>query len=343
MRILVTGAAGFIGSHIANELIKEHEVWGIDDESGGTFQNVSPDVIACYIDLADDLETLEAVVEINRPDVIYHLAANAREGASFFQPISVVRRNTMAYTNVITAAIKYNVKRIILFSSMAIYGNQQPPFCETMEARPVDIYGLQKANMEAMTKMLAASHGIEYVIIRPHNVFGKFQCLNDIHRNVLAIWMNKIARGEPVTIYGDGQQKRALSYIGNSLPAFIKAMDAPNSSIFNIGGGWPLAIVDLAQMTIEAMGEDSATYPIEYLPDRHAEVRHAYTCHERAERELGFREDTEEQIMEGILNMAEWARPLLPQGWATTDKLEIPKRENTANVENQRYMERKTF
>ncbi len=327
-RILIAGSAGFIGSHIANELHRlGYVIYGVDDLSGGSRENMNSDIVFSQVELS--ARDIGWIFDDFKPEIVYHLAANAREGASFYQPMSIVRRNMMAYTNVLTMAIKYNVKRVILFSSMSVYGGQEPPFTEDMPLDPIDIYGLQKANMEMMTRMLYSSHySFDYVIIRPHNVFGKNQAF-DIHRNVIAIWMNKIARGEPVTIYGDGKQKRAFSSIGNSLPAFIKAMKAPSRRIFNIGGGWPAQINDIAKIVIEAMGEDPQKYPIEYLPGRHAEVKEAYTSHDNAERYLDFVPDTEEQVVEGIRKMAKWAKTVLPQEWETADPLEIPNEHTT--------------
>lgn len=331
MRILVTGGCGFIGSWIAEQLCHDgHRVLVIDDLSGGTIANLpirwgydTPNKNEIGVTVAD-LATDKAidVIKFFKPHVVYHLAANAREGASFFQPSSIVRRNTLAYANTLVGAIQGGaLRRVVLFSSMSVYGGQFPPFTENMELRPVDIYGLAKTNMEKMTTMLSVSHEFEYVIIRPHNVFGPRQCLSDIHRNVIGIWMNKIMREEPITIYGDGEQIRAFSYIENSVPAYIKALDVPSAGIYNVGADRPITINNLAKLIMEMMGV-GYYYPVEHLPDRHQEVKQAYTDHYRAKRDLGLNDQISLEV--GIEKMAAWAIQQGPQEWKTTDKLEIP-------------------
>lgn len=324
-KIVVTGAAGFIGSWISRELAKQgHHVFGVDDLSGGSMDNLpDEDDFEFYRNSCNDEEAMEYLFREFQPEYVYHLAANAREGASFFQPVSIVKRNILAYSVVLMNAIKYGVKRMVLFSSMSVYGSQQAPFTEDMSRQPVDIYGLQKANMEEMTEMLSRSHGIEYVIIRPHNVFGPGQCLSDIHRNVFGIWFNKLLREEPITIYGDGSQTRAFSYIEDSLPCYLKAIEPeiPSGTIVNIGGDRPISIRNAANLAIAAMGYNYE-YPIEFLPGRHQEVKHAYTDHTLARSMFGLKD--KHSIAEGLIKMAEWAQGQGPQEWTNTDQLEIP-------------------
>jgi len=329
MRVAVTGAAGFIGSHITIELANlGHKVLAMDDCSGGNRSNLPAheNILFCHIDLRSTNATMYEFEEF-KPEVVYHLAANAREGASFFQPISVVGRNVGAYVNVLTAGIKHGMRRMILFSSMAVYGKQRPPFDEDMDKKPVDVYGLAKAQMEDMTEMLSRCHGFEYIIFRPHNVFGERQALNDIHRNVIGIWMNKIMRGEKLTIYGNGLQQRAFSYIGDSLPCYIRALDGPSYGVFNIGSNRPMTIIEAAADVVGAMGVDlEGTWPesevLEFLPDRHGEVKYAYSDHKMAERYLGFVEMV--GWREGIKRMAEWAKKKGAQEWRNYDEMEIP-------------------
>jgi UDP-glucose 4-epimerase len=174
-----------------------------------------------------------------------------------------------------------------------------------------------------MTEMLAGCHDLDYVIIRPHNVYGPGQALSDIHRNVLGIWMNKIMLGQPVTIYGDGQQVRAMSYIEDSLPAYIKAGLEPmnHQRIFNIGGDDPKSILELALVTIAAMGQDPNIYPLDYIDPRHKEVHNAYCSHLLAKQVFNFSNKT--SLKDGIQAMADWAMKKGPQKWNTVDKLEI--------------------
>lgn len=320
-KILVAGGAGFIGSWIANRLHElKHDVFVVDDESGGTRDNLNPDIPFHLRDLRN-IEEIGWVFKYAPVDVIYYLAANAGEGASFFQPVSVVTRNTLAYANTLMLAIRYGVKKIILFSSIAVYGDQPPPFFEDMPYLPIDIHGLQKVAMERMTVMLSGSHGIDYTIIRPHNEFGENQCLSDIHRNVIAIWMNKIMRGEPIAIYGDGEQIRAFSYIKNTLPSYIQAMGVSHAT-FNIGGDYPIKIIDAAKIVASEMG--TPDHPVVHLPDRHSEAPYVWADHTLAKSVLGLEETDEASFIAGVKAMAHWARARGPQEWRTTDELEIP-------------------
>jgi len=321
LRVLVTGAAGFMGGHLAEGLAANgHEVVGVDDLSGGSVQNVAPQVKFHRLDLRDADET-ERVVAENPPDVLCHLAANAREGASQFQPRDVSGRNLMAYVNVLVPAVKAGMKKVVLYSSMAVYGAQQPPFDESMPRLPVDVYGVNKTAMEAITQILAEVHGFTYTIIRPHNVFGERQSLRDPYRNVVAIFMNRIMRGEPVYVYGDGEQKRSFSYIRDSLPAFLRAAElAPelDQQIINVGGKRPITINKLLATVAAAFG---AQPEVVYLPDRPREVKNAYTTWQKSEALLGYQERY--AVEEAIAQMAEWAKAAGPQPWRQ-EKLELP-------------------
>jgi UDP-glucose 4-epimerase len=310
-----------MGSHVAEGLLEAgHEVVGIDDLSGGFRENVVPGVEFFELDLRDGTET-EKVIKHRPADVLCHLAANAREGASQFQPRDVCGRNLMAYANVLVPAVQAGVKKVVLYSSMAVYGEQEAPFDETMPRRPVDVYGVNKTAMEEITEILAEVHEFSFTIIRPHNVFGERQSLRDPYRNVVAIFMNRIMRGEPVYVYGDGEQKRAFSYIGDSLPTFLRVTDlSPNlhGQIINVGGTRPVTVNQLLKMV---MAEFHADPEIIHLPERPREVKNAYSTWQKSEALLGYEEQF--GLAEGIRRMAQWARSLGPQPWHE-EPLELP-------------------
>lgn len=322
-KVFVTGTAGFIGSHLYRRLdLLGYDVAGCDDLSGGVLSNLPRH--SRVIPQACESELVRShVIEVGY-DTLVHVAANAREGASQFQPYAVTQHNLNAYMGVLSAAIQGGVQNVVLFSSMATYGNQTPPFDESLELKPEDVYAWNKTAMEGCTEILAKVHGFNYCVIRPHNVFGEKQALYDRFRNAVAIFMNLIMRGEPITIYGDGRQTRAFSYIEDSLPSFLRCIESCqelHEERINIGGMQPISVLELAQTVIEAMGESPAAYPIEHLPDRPQEVKHAHSTFKKSQDLLGYKERTGWRV--GVHRMADWAKQMGPQEWVNNSPIEI--------------------
>jgi UDP-glucose 4-epimerase len=236
-RILVTGAAGFMGSHLSEYLANEgHRVYGIDNLSIGIKENVPENIFFEVVDLRD-ADEIETIIKEFKPELIYHAAAWAHEGLSQFMPRLITENNYNAFLNLIIPAIKYGTKRVVIFSSMSIYGDQKPPFDETLDRKPEDVYAVAKSAMEYTTEILADVHGFDYTIIRPHNVYGPKQMLHDPYRNVVGIFMNRIMKNLPPIIYGDGNQTRAFTYIDDVTPYVARAgfLEATKGQIINIG------------------------------------------------------------------------------------------------------------
>ncbi|MDP3983060.1 MAG: NAD-dependent epimerase/dehydratase family protein [bacterium] len=317
MKVLVTGAAGFMGSHLVNSLVGlgEHEVYGVDDLSGGYESNVHEKAKFTKLDLRDKEKTASYIDTI-KPELLYHLAADASEGRSQFTPISSTERNYLAYLYTLIPSIKNGLKKVVLTSSMSVYGAQQFPFSEDMPRKPEDIYGIAKASMEGATEILAKVHGFDYTIIRPHNVYGPKQNLADPYRNVIGIFINCIMNKKNFYVYGEGDQKRAFTYIDDFTPYFMKAglISETNGEIINIGPDQEYMINDAANAVLEEFFPDGnipSDLKPKYLPIRPLEVINAYCTNDKAKRLLGYKTDT--NLKEGISKMVSWAKTVGPQ------------------------------
>jgi UDP-glucose 4-epimerase len=312
MKILVTGSAGLIGSWIADELTKMgHDVVGIDNLSGGNIRNTTNHTFS-VCDLRDKVSTEKLIQDI-KPTHVFHCAASAREIGSLFEPLKSTEDNYLSYMNLLNACIKVKFKKMIMFSTMATYGQQIPPFNEDMECRPEDIYGINKTAMEWSTQCLADIHDFKYTIVKPHNVFGERQAF-DLYRNVFAIWMNRIMLGEKqIYVFGDGNQMRAFSYISFSLPCYVKCLEEfTDGKIYNIGGIEPITLNEAAEMTLKAM-DVVGKVNIEHLPARPKEVKYAYSTYDKSVNELGYKETR--SLQECLNEMAVWCKSIGAQEW----------------------------
>ncbi len=314
MKILVTGAAGFIGSHLFDYLLKEgHDVVGLDNYSIGDYQHEK----IFKIDLLDK-NSVDNFIETERPEIVYHLAAWAHEGLSQFSPIKITENNYGAYLNLLVPVIKYKAKRIVVTSSMSVYGDQEPPFSEEMDLYPVDIYGLAKSAIERSTEILTDVHGLEYNIVRPHNVYGPRQSLGDPYRNVVAIFINNAMRGVPLFIYGDGLQTRAFTFIDDIVAPIAKAgFIEQTKEVINVGPEEEFNILSLARAVQEHFPEAK----IQHVPDRPVEVKNAYCTNKLARELLGY--ETTTDFRSGIAKMVEWAKFHGPVAPKYLDALEL--------------------
>lgn len=310
MRILCTGGAGFIGSHLVDKLIKEkHDVYVIDDMSGGSYANLHWIVVEraklAVIDLRDDLLVDEAIEEI-KPEIIFHLAANAAENKAQFSPVDITSRNWNTFINTLTPFIKYGGKRFVFISSIAVYGTLQTPFKETDKPEPEDLYGITKLAAEQTLKIMSKVHGFEYVIARPHNVYGPRQNMRDPYRNVVTIWMNALLRKKPVYVYGDGLMRRCFSYIDDVIdPLYKCGFENVNGMTFNIGSDENYSLNALSNCIGQFIHLERT-----YLPKRIQEVKEAIADHSLCKKYLGYHETP---LVEGIKKTWEWCKQQGPQ------------------------------
>jgi len=303
-KILVTGAAGFLGSHLSEKLAKlGHKVIGIDNMIGGYEDNVPNNIEFHKIDCCE----LEQVQKIMKGiEIVYHCAATAHEGLSVFSPYEITKNNYLASVAIFSAAVNEKVKRIIFCSSMARYGEQKSPFNETMKPMPVDPYAISKVASEEVLKNLCELNNIEWVIAVPHNIIGPRQKYDDPFRNVVSIMINRMMQGKAPVIYGDGEQTRCFSYIDDCLSCLIPMLDQKNlnKQIINIGPDEEFVTINkVAEICSNITGVN--LNPI-YKKDRPKEVKHATCSADKARKLLNYK--TTVKLFEGINNTFEYIK-----------------------------------
>jgi len=295
--ILVTGAAGFLGSHLSEELAKKkHKVIGIDNMTGGYKDNIPKNIKFFNLDCCD-LKKMNKVMK--NVDIVYHCAATAHEGLSVFSPYEITKNNYLASVSVFTAAISQKVKRIIFCSSMARYGDQETPFTEDMDPKPVDPYAISKVASEQVLINLCNLNNIEWVIAVPHNIIGPRQKYDDPFRNVVSIMINRMLQNKAPIIYGDGEQKRCFSYIDDCLSCLIPMLDQKNlnKQIINIGPDEEFVTINkISEICSNVTGNNLK--PI-YRKDRPREVKHASCSADKARKLLNY--ETKTNLQNGIL------------------------------------------
>src|SRR6202167_993302 len=318
---LVTGGAGFMGSHVAAHLLAQgHEVVVLDDLSGGFRENV-PGGASFVEGSIMDHELINRLFDRHSFDYVYHLAAYAAEGLSHFIKRFNYNNNLVGSVNLINAAINHNVRRFVFTSSIAVYGAGQSPLSEEMLPVPEDSYGIAKLAVEQELRVSHEMFGLDYVIFRPHNVYGERQNIGDRYRNVVGIFMNQLLRGEPMTIFGDGLQQRAFTHINDVAPIIARSGEllTARNQVFNVGADVPYTVNELAEVVAHAMGYDCK---VNYLDPRN-EVKIAFSDHSKAERVFGQRNKT--CLEAGIRTMAEWVREHGARESSVFENIEIAK------------------
>src|SRR3989344_8216159 len=322
-KMLVTGGAGFIGSHIVDILVKEgHEVVVLDDLSGGFLENVNPKAHFVKGSITDKSIVNQVMKGV---ETVYHLAAYAAEGLSHNIKAFNYSNNLIGSVNLINAAVKENIKRFVFASSIAVYGsgNGNPPFKEDDPKLPEDPYGIAKYAVELDLQSAYHKFGLNYTILRPYNVYGERQFIGDPYRNVFGIFMNRIMQGKAPKIFGDGEQKRAFTYIGDVAPAIVRAgfSEEAKNEIINIGGGKVYTVNEIAEEILLSM---SSNLTKEYMPPRY-EVKHAWCDNSKATKMLGYEDKT--SLKEGVSKMALWAKskghmnPIIWEGYELDSNL----------------------
>ena len=320
-RVLVTGGAGFIGSHVAAALLgRGHRVTVLDDLSGGFLDNIPAGATFVQGSITDP--ALVDRVFADGFDYVYHLAAYAAEGLSHFIKRFNYTNNLIGSVNLINAAINTGVRGFVFTSSIAVYGpSPRLPMTEDTRPDPEDSYGIAKFAVEQELRVSRHMFGLDSIVFRPHNVYGPGQNIGDRYRNVVGIFMNQLLQGQPMTIFGDGLQTRAFTYIDDIAPLMADAIERPAAwnQVFNVGADQPLTLNDLAERVAAAMGVPAR---VEHLPAR-SEVQHAYASHDRVRATFGVQPETPLEI--GLATMAAWVRARGARTSAAFEAIEVRK------------------
>jgi UDP-glucose 4-epimerase len=305
MKVLITGVAGLLGSRLADYIIENVpnvEVVGIDDLSGGYKENVNSKVTFWEMNLVE--HPIENCFENHKFDYVFHLAAYAAEGLSPFIRQYNYENNLVATARILNQCIKHNVKRLVFTSTLAVYGHGEGGiFDEKQQQTPIDPYGVAKYGCEMDIQIAGEQHGLDWCIIRPHNVYGRNQNIWDKYRNVLGIWMYQHLNGLPMTIFGDGEQTRAFSCIDDIVEPLWKSAILPTASkeIINLGGVEEWTVNKACEVLRNVIGGGEVVYK----EGRH-EVKHAIPTWQKSIDILGFEHKT--NFEDGLKDMWEWAQ-----------------------------------
>jgi UDP-glucose 4-epimerase len=318
---LVTGGAGFIGSHVTDALVERgHDVVVLDDLSGGSEQNVNQQAEFRKGSVVDE-NLVGRLFDEHRFQYVFHLAAYAAEGLSHYIRRFNYTNNVIGSMNLINAAVNFDVNCFVFTSSIAVYGEAPPPMTEEQAPQPVDPYGIAKYAVELDLRAAGRLFGLNSIIFRPHNVYGVRQNTGDRYRNVIGIFMNQALSGLPLTVFGDGGQTRAFTEVSDVAPVIARSIDVPDAygQTFNIGADTPCSINTLAEQVQSAMGSDTGIVHL----DAREEVVHAFADHSKAAQVLGYAPQV--GLEQGLAGMARWVRSSEPQRSHHFDHIEIEK------------------
>jgi len=322
--VLITGVAGLLGSRLADWIIEnqpDYQVIGIDDLSGGYKENVNPKVKFIELNLVTESHRFDVLMKEYKPDYVFHFAAYAAEGLSPFIRTYNYDNNLKATALVVNECIKNDVTRLVFTSTLAVYGHGYGGiFNEDQIPSPIDPYGVAKYACEMDIQIAGEQHGLDWCIIRPHNVSGVKQNIWDKYRNVLGIWMYQHLNGESMTIFGDGTQTRAFSYIDDNLESLWKSAVLPEASkqIINLGGIEEISITDACKTLQEVIGGGE----IVYKEARH-EVKHSIPTWQKSIDILGYEYKTD--LKKGLTEMWNWAQSQPKRKQFVWDSYELDK------------------
>jgi UDP-glucose 4-epimerase len=301
MNFLVTGAAGFLGSYLANRLVREgHQVRGLDDLSAGDPARLNPEVLFTRGDVIDRPKLWTLLQDV---DCVYHLAAKVSVPESISYPREYNIINVGGTVSVMEAMRDVGVKRVVFTSSGSVYGNQdQQPLGETTPPNPASPYAVSKLAAEHYVRTIGALWGIETVSLRVFNTYGPGQPLPASHPPVIPHFLRQTARGGTLVIHGLGDQTRDFVYIDDVMEALVSAATAPtvDRQVINIGSGIETGLRDLAQFVIEAVGVSAEWM---YMEDQDTGPSHMCADIQLARSKLGYKPNV--SLQKGLKRMVE--------------------------------------
>ena len=318
---LVTGGAGFIGAHVVNELITAgHKIIVVDDLSGGFEDHIHKDAVFIRGSVYDD-QFITGLFAKYKFDYVFHLAAYAAEGLSHFIRRFNYNNNLIGSINLVNESIKSKVKCFVFTSSIAVYGTGQLPMTEDTTPVPEDPYGISKYAVELDLKTAHEMFGLNYIIFRPHNVYGEYQNIGDRYRNVIGIFINQLMQGKSLTVFGDGTQTRAFSYIKDVAPYIVRSVSTPAAynQVFNIGADKEYTVNELAHTVMDVMGIKGE---LRHLPARN-EVLHAYSDHTKAKKIFEIEDGSFTTLKDGVKQMVDWAKKVGARASSRFSNIEI--------------------
>ncbi len=320
-KILITGVAGFLGSHLADRLLQHgHKIVGVDNMLGGYIENVPSEVEFHHID-ARDFEKMRSLMK--NVEVVYHCAAAPHEGLSVFSPNLITAHTYNSTVATVSAAVAERVRRVVFCSSMARYGEQpKHPFTEDMLPKPKDPYGIAKYAAELVTESLCKAHGVEYVHAVPHNIIGPRQKYDDPYRNVASIMINLMLQGRQPIIYGDGEQERAFSFVADVVDPMVRMGFLPHiaGEVINVGPDEEFTTINELARRIARIIGFAPLRPV-YVADRPMEVKRATCSADKARAFLGYK--TTHTLDQGLAKMAAWIKQMGPKPFQYHLSLEI--------------------
>jgi nucleoside-diphosphate-sugar epimerase len=327
LKIVITGGAGFIGSHLAEKFLADaNEVVVLDDFSSGKRENLARVDFNSLTLVSAGINDQDAVTKaLDGADLVVHLAAVVSVQRSIVEPAFVSRVNVGGTQNVLECAVKKGVKKFVFASSAAVYGDARfLPISEDADLSPISPYGFTKLEGEKQILKYEEELGLDATILRLFNVYGPRSYGGD-YSNVISKFAERLSRFEGPIINGDGQQTRDLVYVEDVVRALVLASKPKkngHSSIYNVGSGRHATIEDLAMLESKLVIGENVLVPLDYRPPIKGDIRHSYADISRIKSELGY--EPRFGLEWGLKKYLAWYFPSLSEKQLASQEVRVP-------------------